>query len=84
MTEERIAKWEAEAAKLAEEQKETNRKYNERIRALREKIREAKAAVRENEDRMMAKAVRELFGDMDAGEITEWKEKMAKLAEGGE
>lgn len=78
--EEKILKWEEEVARITEAQAEANRKYNERIRALREKIKAAKEAVRENEDRLMAEAVRDAFGDIGAGGIAKLREKLARLA----
>lgn len=82
--EERIRKWEEEIARIAEKQKEMNQKSSERIRELRKKIQEAEQAITLENNRLIAEAVREVYGEMDKNKIEDFRKKMeALLAKAG-
>lgn len=83
--EERIRKWEEEIARIVEKQKEMNQKSSERIRELRKKIQEMEQAITLENNRLIAEAVREVYGDIDKNKIEDFRKKMeALLAEAGQ
>lgn len=79
--EEKVKKWEEEIEKIIEQQKEMNEKYNDRIRSLRKKIQEANAVIRQENNLMIADAVREIYGEVNRETLETFKQKMKSLRE---
>ena len=79
--EEKVKKWEEEIEKITEQQKEMNEKYNDRIRSLRKKIQEANAVIRQENNLMIADAVREIYGEVNRETLETFKQKMKSLRE---
>lgn len=76
---EQIKKWEAEIEATLEKQKEMNEKYNGRIRGLRKKIEEAEQHMRLENNRMIAEAVREIYGEVEPESLEDFKQKIKML-----
>lgn len=76
---EQIKKWEAEIETTLEKQKEMNEKYNGRIRGLRKKIEEAEQHMLLENNRMIAEAVREIYGEVDQESLEDFKQKIKML-----
>lgn len=79
---EQIKKWEAEIETTLEKQKEMNEKYNGRIRGLRKKIEEAEQHILQENNRMIAEAVREIYGEVDQESLEDFKQKIKMLRNG--
>lgn len=76
---EQIKKWEAEIETTLEKQKEMNEKYNGRIRGLRKKIEEAEQHMLLENNRMIAEAVREIYGEVEPESLEDFKQKIKML-----
>ena len=76
---EKIKKWEEEIEKTAEKQKEMNAKSSERIRELRKKIQEAEQALLMENNQMIAKAVREVYGEVSEETLEAFKRQMQAI-----
>ena len=75
----RIIKWEQEIDRILEQQKDFDQKCTEKIRSLRRKIscEEKKLQVENNE--LIADAVRDALGEVNAENIALFREKMQLL-----
>lgn len=76
---EKIKKWEEEIEKIAERQKEMNQKSNERIRELRKKIQETEQIMAQENNQMIANAVREIYGEVTPETLEAFKQKIKSL-----
>lgn len=76
---EKIKKWEEEIEKIAEKQKEMNAKSGERIRELRRKIQEAEQILLMENNQMIAKAVREVYGEVNEETLETFKRQMQAI-----
>lgn len=83
---EKIKKWEEEIEDISRRQKELVLKSNARIRELRKKIQEAEEELLLENNRMIAAAVREIFGEVTGENLEEVKEyfKLMKGHDAGE
>lgn len=79
--EEKIKKWEKEIGKILERQKEMNAKSNERIRELRKKIQEAEQQAVQENNQLIADAVREIYGEVSRDSLETFKRKIQLLQE---
>lgn len=77
--EDKIQKWEEEIERIAEKQKEMNSKYSERIRELRKKIQEEEQVRMQENNKMIAEAVREIYGEVNRETLEDFKEKIKSL-----
>lgn len=80
---EKIKKWEEEIEKIAEKQKEMNVKSGERIRELRKKIQEAEQILLMENNQMIAKAVREVYGEVNEETLETFKRQMQAMRNEG-
>lgn len=80
---EKIKQWEEEIEKIAEKQKEMNQKSSERIRELRRKIQEAEQVLLQENNRLIAEAVREIYGNVSTESLEAFKLQIKKLKEEG-
>lgn len=76
---EKIRKWEDEIERIAQRQKEMNEKSNERIRELRKKIQEAEQILLQENNQMIADAVREIYGEVDRETLGEFKRRIQSM-----
>jgi len=81
--EEKIKKWQEEIKNLLEKQKEMNRKYNEKIKELQRKISAGKEQIRNEENVLIVKTVREIYGDVTVNSIEDFRSRMRKMKEDG-
>lgn len=83
---EKIKKWEEEIEDILRRQKELVLKSNARIRELRKKIQETEEELLSENNRMIATAVREIFGEVTGENLGEVKEylKLMKSHDAGE
>jgi len=79
---EKIKKWEEEIDKIAEKQKEMNAKSGERIRELRKKIQEAEQTLLVENNQMIAKAVREVYSEVNEETLEIFKQQMQTIRDG--
>lgn len=77
--EDKIQKWEEEIEKIAEKQKEMNARSNERIRELRKKIQEEEQIRMQENNKMIAEAVREIYGEVNQETLETFKRKIQSL-----
>ena len=80
--EDKIDKWEEEIETITEKQREMIEKNNARIRMLRKKIEEAKQVIRLENNRLIAEAVREIYGEVSAEGLEDFKKRMRQMADG--
>ena len=81
LLEDKIRKWEEEIARSLERQKEMNAKYNENMRELRKKIETTRQQIREENNELIAEAVRTIYGEVTAENIESFKRSMQAVVD---
>lgn len=76
----KIEQWKEEQRKIEEKQKAMNEKYNEQLKVLQEKIKQGMKVLTEQENKMIADAVREIYGEVNEENIDRFKQQMKQLA----
>ena len=77
---ERIRKWEEEMERIAASQKEYSQKCSEKIRELKRKISEEQQLLVLENNRMIAEAVRAVYGEVNEKNIQSFMEQMKTLS----
>ena len=77
--EKKMEKWNLELQEIKEKQKELNRKYNEKIEELQKNMKDAKKQILLQNNEMIARIVRENYGEIDFDTVESFREKMKQL-----
>ena len=77
--EKKIEKWKSEVKEMKEKQKEINRKYNEKIEEIEKKIQNAEQQILLQNNEMIARVVRETYGEVNFDTLEAFRKKMKQL-----
>lgn len=77
--EKKMEKWRLELQEIKEKQKEINCKYDEKIEEIQKNMKEGKKQILLQNNQMIARIVRENYGEIDFNTVESFREKMKQL-----